>query len=123
VLSVAWVLYAATYAGFGVTSSWMAAWILLGLYSMHYGLAEGAQRALLAEYAPARGRGRAYGVQLALEGGAGLLANVGFGYAYEHLGASAAFIGAGGLALAAAGVLHWLVPEPGKAPERTKPLP
>jgi MFS family permease len=115
VLSIAWALYAFTYAGFGLASSWVAAWILLGLYAVHYGLAEAAQRTLLAEYAPDRRRGRAYGVQLALEGGMGLAANVGFGHAIERFGSAAAFVGAGVIAAAAAVALGWLVPEPAEA--------
>jgi len=112
VLAAAWALYAVSYAGFGLVSSWAAGWVLLGLYAMHYGLAEGAQRALVAEYAPARGRGSAYGTQLALEGGTGLVANVVFGQVYQRLGPGVAFAGAGAIALGAAAALWWAVPDP-----------
>lgn len=67
---------------------------MLGLYAIHYGLAEGGRRALLAEYTPAAVRGRAYGIQLAVEGIA-VLANVLFGLAYDRFGATAAFSAAG----------------------------
>lgn len=110
VLAMAWVLYGLSYVGFGLAGSWQVGWLLLGLYALHYGLAEGGQRALLAEYVPAEVRGRAYGYQLAIEGGAVLPANVVFGMIYERAGASWAF-GAGGLvALLGAVLLALFVP-------------
>jgi MFS family permease len=115
VLAISWLLYGATYAGFGFADSWIAAWIWLGLYAAHYGLAEGGQRAIMAEFVPAHMRGRAYGVQLALEGGAILIANVAFGYVYEHIDASTAFAGAGVIAVLGALLLLLLVPSPSKA--------
>ncbi len=110
VLALSWLLYGATYAGFGFANSWIVAWIWLGLYAAHYGLAEGGQRAIMAELVPAEIRGRAYGVQLALEGGAILLANVMFGYVYEHIGAKTAFSIAGVIAVVGAALLLLIVP-------------
>jgi len=112
VLAIAWLLYALTYGGFGLAGSWPLAWLLLGLYALHYGLAEGGQRALLAEYVPLTSRGRAYGVQLALEGAVVLPANVLFGLAYDKLGAETAFLAAGAVALAATALLVLIVPTP-----------
>jgi MFS family permease len=112
VLAIAWLLYAATYVGYAVASSWVVAWLLLGLYALYYGLAEGGQRALLAEYVPPAARGRAYGIQLALEGATVLVANVLFGLAYDRFGAEAAFLATAALALAASGLLVSFVPKP-----------
>ncbi|MEJ7730289.1 MAG: MFS transporter [Polyangiaceae bacterium] len=112
VLGAAWVVYAASYLGFAWVSSWPAAWALLALYAVHYGLAEGGQRALLAEYAPERARGRAYGWQLGIEGGLALPANVAFGFVYDRLGAATAFGATAGVALLAACVLALFVPSP-----------
>lgn len=112
VLAIAWALYAVTYVGFALVPSWPAAWALLGLYALHYGLAEGGQRALLAEYAPQEVRGRAFGIQLAVEGVAILLANVVFGLVYDKFSAQAAFSGAGAVALLAAMTLVLFVPAP-----------
>ena len=109
VLSIAWLLYGVTYAGFAFARSWHAAWLLLGLYAVHYGLAEGGQRALLAEQVPPEARGRAYGYQLAIEGAAVLPANVVFGMVYDRLGPEWAFLGGGGIAVVAAGCLALLV--------------
>jgi MFS family permease len=115
VLGVSWLLYGATYVGFGLAGSWQAAWVWLALYAAHYGLAEGGQRALLAELVPAEIRGRAFGYQLAVEGGAVLLANVLFGYAYEKLGPATAFPAAGAIAITGAVLLGFLVPSPPRA--------
>jgi MFS family permease len=112
VLAIAWTLYAVTYAGYAVVGSWQAAWILLALYALHYGLAEGGQRALLADYVPLASRGRAYGVQLAIEGAVILPANVLFGVAYDKFGAKPAFLAASAAALGAAALLALFVPKP-----------
>ena len=112
VLAWSWFLYGATYVGFGWANSWMVACIWLGLYAVHYGLAEGGQRAIMAEFVPKNMRGRAYGIQLACEGVGLLIANIAFGYAYERLGASIAFAGAGAIALLGGVLLVALVPSP-----------
>ncbi len=114
VLALSWMLYGATYVGFGLANSWVVAWIWLGLYAAHYGLAEGGQRAIMAELVPADKRGRAYGIQLAIEGGALLIANVVFGYIYEGMGAPIAFGFAGVFAVLGAALLLVLVPVPSK---------
>jgi hypothetical protein len=75
------------------------------VYAAHYGLVEGGQRALVAEIVPREAAGRAYGVQLAIEGFVVLPANVLFGVVYSQLGPAFAFGGAGILALAGAALL------------------
>ncbi|MDI1482817.1 MFS transporter [Polyangium sp. y55x31] len=117
VLALSWVLYGITYVGFGFATSWIGAWVWLGLYAAHYGLAEGGQRALLAELVPASIRGRAFGYQLAIEGAAVLLANVLFGLAYERASAPVAFAAAGAVALVGALLLLLLVKA---SPKNTK---
>jgi MFS family permease len=105
VLVAAWVLYGLSYAALGLVSGWVLGWIVLGLYAIHYGLAEGGQRALLGEQVAPEEYGRAYGLLLAIEGVMVLPANVLFGVAYARLGAGVAFAAAGALALVGAGVL------------------
>jgi MFS family permease len=112
VVSLAWLFYGVTYAGFAAAPTWGAAWIVLALYAAHYGLAEGGQKALLADYIRPEARGHAFGVQLAIEGAVALPANVLFGLAYDRLGAPLAFAIAGGVAVAAAGALAFAVPPP-----------
>jgi MFS family permease len=109
----AWTLYALTYAALGAVGTWPAAWALLGLYAVHYGLAEGGQRALLAELVPQASLGRAFGLLLAVEGIMVLPANVLFGFAYAHFGARVAFGAAGALACAGACLLATVRPRAG----------
>jgi MFS family permease len=109
-LVIAWALYAVSYAALGFAPGWIWAWAVLGLYALHYGLAEGGQRALLAECVEPAAFGRAYGTLLAIEGAMVLPANVLFGLAYAKLGAGVAFAAAGALALAGAGVLATVRP-------------
>jgi MFS family permease len=119
VLAIAWLLYAATYLSFGMVQSWWAAWLLIVPYALHYGLAEGGQRALLTELAPAAMRGRAFGVQLAIEGIFILPANVGFGWIYDRRGPMTAFAAAAGCAALAAVLLSALV-HTGRGTMRTR---
>src|SRR6185312_6612570 len=116
VLVLGWIVYAIAYAAFGLVEGWVLGWIALGIYAAHYGLSEGGQRALLAEVVPQEALGRAYGVQLALEGAVVLPANVLFGLAYAHLGARPAFGAAAMLALAGAAVLATVKSEQAPAP-------
>jgi MFS family permease len=105
VLVTAWILYAISYAGFGLVGSWPLAWGVLVIYAFHYGFAEGGQRALLAELVPSAARGRAFGIQQAIEGLAVLPANVIFGLVYSRVSATAAFVGSAAIALCAAAAL------------------
>jgi MFS family permease len=111
VLALAWVLYAVTYAGFGFATTWWAAWLLIVPYALHYGLAEGGQRALLTDLVPKPLRGRAFGIQLAIEGLFILPANVGFGFLMDRFGAVPAFVAAGSCAALAAVLLLAIVPQ------------
>lgn len=117
VLAIAWLLYAVTYAGFGFAPSWEIAWLLIVPYALHYGLAEGGQRALLTDLVPKPLRGRAFGIQLAIEGAFILPANVGFGYLMDRSGPVPAFVAASSCAALAAVLLLAIVrqtqPHPG----------
>lgn len=108
----AFLVYALSYAALGAVTSWAAGWAVLALYAIYYGLAEGAQRALVAEYVPAAARGRAYGAQLAIDGALVLPANVSFALVYQRYGAELAFFGTSAVAAIAALILVVWVPEP-----------
>ena len=119
VLVLAWLLYAVSYTGFGLVRSWPLAWCVLAIYAFHYGFAEGGQRALLADLVPSGARGRAFGIQLAIEGLAVLPANVIFGLVYSRVSATAAFVGSGAIALCAAVALLTVNTTPRPVVERT----
>lgn len=112
----AWLLYAVFYAAAPhvTTPIWFAA--LVVAYGAYYGLAEGSERALLAEQAPPSMRGRAFGAMHAVTGLAVLPANLLFGVLYtRHV--ALAFAVSGACAAAAAVLLLVLVKEPQRAPE------
>ena len=52
-LSLGWALYAVAYVGFGFAASLPVAALALVVYGLHYGLAEGTERALVASLVPA----------------------------------------------------------------------
>ncbi len=96
-----WLCYALVYAGFGYAS---ALWQIVGLFALYavfYALTEGAERALVAEFAPAAQSGQAYGLFHFVVGIAALPASVLFGWLWQTFGASIAFLTSTGLALTA----------------------
>jgi MFS family permease len=105
-LALAWTVYAAAYTLFPMTHSVPLTWAILVGYGAYYGLAEGGEKAILAELAPAHQRGRAFGLLHAVTGVAVLPANALFGLLYER-GPSYAFGVSAAFALSAALLLMW----------------
>lgn len=83
-LVAAWLLYAAFYAAAPYVTTPLAFAAIVVAYGTYYGLAEGSERALLAEQAPAAMRGRAFGAMHAVTGLAVLPANLLFGLLYAR---------------------------------------
>ena len=99
-----WVLYAAVYAGFGAAHEQWHAWALFAVYGVYFGLTEGVEKALVADFAPTHLRGSAFGLYHLTVGIGALPASLLFGLVWERAGAAAAFGMGAGLALLA-GVL------------------
>jgi MFS family permease len=57
-----WILYAAVYAGFAFATNQASLWILFLVYGIYFGLAEGAEKALVADLVRPEQRGTAYGL-------------------------------------------------------------
>lgn len=57
-----WLLYAAVYLGFAYVSTTTGAWALFLVYGVYFGLAEGAEKALVADLVRPEQRGTAYGL-------------------------------------------------------------
>lgn len=104
-IAAGWLVYAVTYAGFGLASSAGAAWLLFLLYGLFHGLTEGPEKALVAALAPAERRGAAFGAYHFTIGIAALPASVAFGLVWQHFDAAAAFLLGAGLALLATTLL------------------
>ena len=83
-LVAAWLLYALFYAAAPYVTSPLAFAAIVVAYGTYYGLAEGTERALLAEQVPAEMRGRAFGAMHAVTGLAVLPANLLFGLLYAR---------------------------------------
>ena len=105
VIIIGWGIYALVYIGFATASSPVAfiSWFLL--YGVYFALAEGAEKALVADLTPAGRHGTAFGYYNAALGVGTLAASVMFGFVYERVSPSAAFTMGAMLAVAATGLL------------------
>jgi MFS family permease len=110
VIGIGWIVYAIVYAGFAVSSSLAAllSWFLI--YGFYFGFAEGTEKALVADLAPASRRGTAFGIYNAVVGLGALTASIVFGVIWKMFGAPAAFGTGAALALAATVLLFVVVP-------------
>lgn len=108
VIRIGWSIYALVYLGFAFssTSTAFTAWFLV--YGVFFALTEGAEKALVADLAPAERRGMAFGFYNAVLGFGTLVASVVFGFLYQRFGPAAAF-GTGALLAAASVILLSLV--------------
>jgi MFS family permease len=109
VIGLGWLIYAVVYAGFAITTTLpgLLTWFLI--YGFYFGFAEGAEKALIADLAPAERRGFAFGIYTAVQGIGALAASVLFGAIWKWYGASAAFGVGGAFALAATALLFLTV--------------
>jgi len=101
VIVAGWIVYALVYAGFAFADSHWHAWALFTIYGIYFGLTEGVEKALVADFAPAHLRGSAFGLYNLVIGVGALPASLLFGLVWQRFGAAAAFgIGAGFAVLA-----------------------
>lgn len=107
-LSLGWALYAVAYVGFGFAASLPMAALALVVYGLHYGLAEGTERALVASLVRDDELGRGFGYFNLVTGLLALPASLGFGLLLPYAHGAYAY-GASALlaALAAAGLAAW----------------
>ena len=110
VIAIGWLVYAIVYGGFAVSSALSAllAWFLV--YGFYFGFAEGIEKALVADLAPASRRGFAFGIYNAVQGVGALAASVLFGVIWKVYGAPVAFGVGAALALVATALLFVVVP-------------
>lgn len=111
IIGAGWLIYAVVYLGFAASTATAAlvAWFLV--YGLYFGLAEGAEKALIADLAPPEVRGTSFGLFNAATGVGALLASLVFGLIWSAAGPAAAFGMGAALALIAAVLLFVLVPE------------
>jgi MFS family permease len=109
VIAAGWVIYAAVYLGFAVVASTTALIVWFLIYGLYFGLSEGSEKALVADFAPAARRGTAFGWYNAALGLGALAASLVFGVLYDRFGHVTAFTTGAALAATAA-VLLVLLP-------------
>jgi MFS family permease len=110
VIAIGWLAYAVVYGGFAVsmTLSALLAWFMV--YGFYFGFAEGTEKALVADLAPASRRGTAFGLYNAVTGLGALAASIVFGAIWNSYGAPSAFAVGATLALLATVLLFIVVP-------------
>ena len=104
-----WILYAAVYGGFAFVSNPVSAWILFLIYGIYFGLAEGAEKALVADLVRPEQRGTAYGLYNLAFGITVLPASLLMGVLWDWRGPATAFLVSGLLGATAAVLLLLLV--------------
>lgn len=100
-LLLGWGVYVLAYVGFAYVQTVSATWLLFAFYALYFALTEGAERALVADFAPERLRGRAFGAFHAATGAAALPASILFGVLWSMIGPRATFLAGAAVALAA----------------------
>jgi len=108
VIVTGWIVYALVYAGFAFADSQWQAWALFAVYGIYFGLTEGVEKALVADFAPSHLRGSAFGLYHLVVGLGAFPASVAFGFVMKQYGAEAAFGMGAGLALLASVMLSML---------------
>ncbi len=87
-----WILYAAVYAGFAFVSNQISVWVLFLIYGIYFGLAEGAEKALVADLVRPEQRGTAYGLYNLAFGITVFPASLLMGAVWEWRGPQTAFL-------------------------------
>jgi MFS family permease len=109
VIAIGWTIYAAVYAGFAVSTALAALLPLFLAYGLYFGFAEGTEKALVADLAPASRRGFAFGIYNAVLGIGQLAASVVFGLLWTAFSPAIAFAFGAALALVATALLFVVV--------------
>jgi MFS family permease len=104
-----WILYSAVYAGFAFVSHDVSVWILFLIYGLYFGLAEGAEKALVADLVQPEQRGTAYGLYNLAFGITVFPASLLMGMIWDWKGARTAFLVSAIMGATAAALLLLLV--------------
>ena len=108
VIVTGWIVYALVYGGFAFASSQWHVWALFMVYGVYFGLTEGVEKALVADFAPVHLRGSAFGLYHLIVGIGALPASLLFGLVWQKFGSAAAFGMGASLAMLASVMLSML---------------
>jgi MFS family permease len=101
IIVIGWIVYALVYLGMAEAAAPWQFWALFIIYGIYYGMTEGVEKALVADFVPSADRGTAFGVYYGAVGVAALPASLVFGAFWVLIGPRLAFgIGAATAALA-----------------------
>jgi MFS family permease len=106
VIGMGWLVYAAVYGAFAVTSTPAVLVVVFLVYGLYFGLTEGVEKAWIADLAPDSARGNAFGVYNALIGIGALAASLLFGFIWTRVSPPAAFFTGAAFALVATALLY-----------------
>jgi MFS family permease len=115
VIGAGWLVYGLVYLLFGWSNQVWQVWTLFALYGLYYGLAEGAEKALISEYTDASRRGEAFGLYYFVTGLLALPASVWMGFVWDRWGSRVAFFVCAGFALTACALFYTLCKAPQKS--------
>src|SRR5687767_2436948 len=116
-----WLLYALVYLGFSRVSTAGEAWALFLVYGVYFGLAEGAEKALVADLVRPEQRGTAYGLYNLAFGITVLPASLLMGALWDTFSPEAAFVTSAAIGTAAALLLMLLVRKGGRRADVPSP--
>ncbi len=108
VIVAGWVVYGLVYAGFGAANQYWHAWALFAVYGIYFGLTEGVEKALVADFSPVHLRGSSFGLYHLMIGLGAFPASLLFGLVWQKFGPAAAFGMGAALALLASMMLALL---------------
>jgi MFS family permease len=109
VIVLGWIVYAVVYLGFAMVTSTSAMMTWFLVYGVYFALAEGAEKALIADLMPPTRAGAAFGYYNAVLGMGALTASVLFGFLYSRFGPAMAF-GTGAALAGVASIALMFVP-------------
>ena len=113
VIVIGWAIYSLVYLGFALVTNAVAFVALFLIYGVHFALAEGAEKALVADLTPAHQQGTSFGLYYGVLGVGMLVASIAFGFVYDRVSPAAAFtMGSALSAVAAVLLLVLRLPNP-----------
>ena len=107
IMLVGWVAYSLTFLMLSQVTGSTELWLAVIFYGLFAGLSEGAERALISDYAQTSEHGTVFGWYHLMVGISAIPAGLLFGLIWHYQSASAAFLFAGGLSTLAAMLLRF----------------